>query len=87
TTFPGVYLERLPSGVRAITGVSTSVAAFLGEALRGQVGVAKRVLNFSDFDRGFGGLASEYDLGYAVRQFFVNGGTEAWVVRVAANPI
>lgn len=86
TTFPGVYLERLPSGVRAITGVSTSIAAFIGEALRGQVGVATRVLNFSDFDRGFGGLASEYDLGYAVRHFFVNGGTEAWVVRVAANP-
>jgi len=87
TRFPGVYLERLPSGVRAITGVSTSVAAFLGEASRGQVGVATRVLNFSDFDRGYGGLASEFDLGYAVRQFFVNGGSEAWVVRVAANPI
>lgn len=86
TTFPGVYLERLPSGVRAITGVSTSVAAFVGEASRGQVGVATRLLNFSDFDRSFGGLVSEYDLGYAVRQFFVNGGSEAWVVRVAANP-
>ena len=86
TTFPGVYLERLPSGVRAIAGVSTSVAAFVGEASRGQVGVATRVLNFTDFDRGFGGLVSNYALGYAVRQFFVNGGSEAWIVRVAANP-
>jgi Bacteriophage tail sheath protein len=87
TKFPGVYLERLPSGVRAITGVSTSVAAFIGEASRGRVGVAMRVLNFSDFERGYGGLTSEYDLGYAVRQFFVNGGSEAWIVRVAANPL
>jgi uncharacterized protein len=87
TSYPGIYLERLPSGVRAITGVSTSVTAFLGEAARGQVGVAKQIFNFTDFDRIFGGLVSKYTLGYAVRQFFSNGGGEAWVVRVAANPI
>ena len=87
TTFPGVYLERLPSGVRSIAGVSTSVAAFLGEASRGTVGVATQVFNFSDFTREFGGLASKYDLGYAVRQFFMNGGSEAWIVRVAANAV
>lgn len=86
-TYPGVYLERLSSGVRSISGVSTSVAAFIGEGPRGQLGVAKRVLNFSDFERAFGGLSAEYELGYAVRQFFGNGGSEAWIVRVAANPV
>ncbi|AFL88410.1 phage tail sheath protein FI [Terriglobus roseus DSM 18391] len=87
TTFPGVYLERLPSGVRSIAGVSTSVAAFLGEASRGTVGVATQIFNFTDFTREFGGLVSKYDLGYAVRQFFMNGGSEAWIVRVAANAV
>ncbi|WP_294533183.1 phage tail sheath C-terminal domain-containing protein [uncultured Rhodoblastus sp.] len=86
TQFPGVYLERLPSGLHAIGGVSTSVGAFIGEASRGAVNAAVRILNYSDFERNFGGLVSRYDLGFAVRQFFANGGAEAWVVRVAANP-
>jgi len=32
-SYPGVYIEELPSGVRTITGVATSVAAFAGSAL------------------------------------------------------
>ena len=28
-TFPGVYIEEVSSGVRTITGVATSVAAFV----------------------------------------------------------
>ena len=28
-TYPGVYIEEIPSGVRSIIGVSTSVAAFV----------------------------------------------------------
>jgi len=34
-TFPGVYIEELPSGVRTITGVATSIGAFIGWAPRG----------------------------------------------------
>ena len=34
-TYPGVYIEELPSGVRTITGVSTSVAAFVDSFPRG----------------------------------------------------
>ena len=34
-TYPGVYIEEIPSGVHTITGVATSIAAFLGGALRG----------------------------------------------------
>src|SRR5437870_3177673 len=29
-TYPGVYIEELPSAVRTIVGVSTSVTAFVG---------------------------------------------------------
>lgn len=29
STYPGVYVEEIPSGVRTITGVSTSNTAFV----------------------------------------------------------
>jgi phage tail sheath protein FI len=34
-TYPGVYIEELPSAVRTITAVSTSVTAFVGSIRRG----------------------------------------------------
>ena len=39
-TFPGVYIEEIPSGVRTITGVATSITAFVGRALRGPTDTA-----------------------------------------------
>ena len=36
-TYPGVYIEEVPSGVRPITGVATSITAFVGFARRGPV--------------------------------------------------
>ena len=36
-TYPGVYIEEVPSGVRTITGVATSITAFIGRALQGPV--------------------------------------------------
>ena len=85
-TYPGVYIEEIPSGVRTITGVSTSVTAFAGSAKRGPVNKATRVLNYSDYERRFGGLSGDSEMSYAVRQFFLNGGSEAWIVRLAYNP-
>ncbi|HUP60711.1 MAG TPA: phage tail sheath C-terminal domain-containing protein [Thermoanaerobaculia bacterium] len=84
-TYPGVYIEEVPSGVRTITGVSTSVTAFIGGAKRGPVNKAVRILGFADFERRFGGLSRGAEMSYGVRQFFNNGGTEAWVVRVAQS--
>ena len=77
-TYPGVYVEEIASGVRTITGVSTSVTAFVGSARRGPINQATRMLSFSDFERRFGGLSANSELSYAVRQFFTNGGSEAW---------
>jgi hypothetical protein len=82
-TYPGVYIEEIASGVRTITGVSTSITAFVGYTARGPVNKAKRIFNFGDFERKFGGLHPESEIGYAVQQFFLNGGTDAYVVRVA----
>ena len=84
-TYPGVYIEEIPSGVRTITGVSTSVTAFVGSARRGPINDAVRTLSYSDFERRFGGLSASSEMSYAVRQFFANGGSEAWVVRLARN--
>jgi phage tail sheath protein FI len=85
TTYPGVYLQELPSGVRTITGVATSVTAFIGYTARGLDHRATRLFSFADFERAFGGLALDSELGYAVQQFFSNGGAEAVVVRVPKN--
>ena len=40
-TYPGVYIEEVPSGVRTITGVATSITAFIGRTLRGPVVTAE----------------------------------------------
>lgn len=83
TSYPGVYVQEVPSGGRTITGVSTSVTAFVGYLKRGPVDEPVRLFNFGDFDRIFGGLDAESEVAYAVRHFFLNGGTEAHVVRTA----
>ncbi|HTL15844.1 MAG TPA: phage tail sheath C-terminal domain-containing protein, partial [Patescibacteria group bacterium] len=84
-TYPGVYIEEVSSGVHTITGVATSIAAFVGYTSRGLDNYATQVFSFADFERAFGGLAANSELSYAVQQFFLNGGTTAWVVRVPAN--
>ncbi|MGF6789708.1 phage tail sheath family protein [Paraburkholderia sp. 35.1] len=81
-SYPGVYVEELPSGVHAITGVPTSIAAFIGRAARGVIDSPQIVNSFADFGRMFGGLALGYPLSYAVRDFFANGGGQAVIVRV-----
>ena len=81
-TSPGVYIQEVSSGVRTIAGVATSVAAFVGAAPRGPINKATRIYSFADFERAFGGLAADSEMSYGVRQFFLNGGTDAWIVRV-----
>ncbi len=84
-TYPGVYIEEVPSGVRTITGVATAVGAFLGYFSRGPINEAVRIFNFGDFERAFGGLRVDSEASYAIQQFFLNGGGQAWVVRVAGG--
>jgi hypothetical protein len=84
-TYPGVYIEELPSGTRTITGVATSVTAFVGRTRRGSVTEPIRCLSFADFERKCGGLWAESELGHALRHFFTNGGSEALVCRVATG--
>jgi len=81
-TYPGVYIQELPSAVHPITGVATSIGAFVGYTARGIDDRAEQIFSFSDYERLFGSLASDSELSYAVQQFFANGGTQAYVVRV-----
>ena len=79
---PGVYVVEKPSGVRTITGVATSITAFFGRALRGPTDKPRLVQSFGEFDRVYGGLWAQSTLGYAVSQFFANGGRDALICRI-----
>jgi len=81
-SYPGVYIEEVSSGVRTITGVATSITAFIGRTLRGPINDPVRVQSFGEFERRFGGLWRDSTLSYSLQQFFQNGGTDALVVRV-----
>lgn len=81
-TYPGVYIEEIPSGVRTIIGVATSITAFIGRALRGPVNEPITINSFGDFERMFGRLHADYPMSYAVRDFYLNGGTQAVIVRL-----
>src|SRR5262249_30733743 len=81
-TYPGVYIEEIPSGVHTITGVATSIAAFAGWAAKGSIKEATLVQSFSDFESQFGGLDSRSLLGYSVNHFFGNGGQQAYIIRL-----
>jgi phage tail sheath protein FI len=81
-TYPGVYIQEIPSGVRTITGVATSITAFLGRAVAGPTDEPVPINSFGDYERRFGGLAVDSTMSYAVRDFYLNGGSQAIVVRV-----
>ena len=80
-TYPGVYITEQVSSSHPITGVATSITAFVGYTATGIDNRAEMLLSFSDYERLFGGLAADSELSYAVQQFFQNGGSQAYVVR------
>lgn len=88
---PGVYVEEFDSGAVPMEGVGTSTAGFVGLAFKGPVGgVPQLVTGVADFRRNYGGYLSANEFGdyrylaYAVEHFFINGGTRAYISRVAA---
>src|SRR5437773_476916 len=83
TGYPGVYIEEFtpPS---PIEGVGTSTVAFVGTAAQGPVGRPQRLFNWDAFVSTFGGFLSEQPASYlapAVYGFFLNGGTDCFVLR------
>lgn len=86
-TYPGVYIEEQQSSSHPITGVQTSIAAFVGYTKSGIDNRAQMIFSFGDFERLYGGLASNSELSYGVQQFFQNGGAQAWIVRTPATSL
>jgi phage tail sheath protein FI len=91
-TYPGVYIEEIPSGNQTITGVATSITAFMGRALMGPVANdpnnptsgPQTIFSFADYVRYFGGLSHAAPMSYAVNDFFLNGGSQAVIARLVA---
>lgn len=84
-SYPGVYIQEVPSGVRTIISVSTSIAAFIDFFREGPVNEAVQIFGMTDFERIYGGLDDRSAASYGVSQFFLNGGSEAYVIRVAKH--
>jgi len=101
TTYPGVYIEELPSANHAVTPAPTSVTVFIGYSnpfweISGvpkrespPFGSAVEIHSFAEYEAAFGGFF--YSpwvpdyLGQAVFQFFLNGGATAYVVALKAE--
>jgi len=94
---PGVYIEELPSGSRPIEGVGTSTACFLGFTERGPMTAPTLINSWDDYERTFGSLRRVTTpvagaaaplgdpMGHAVSAFYLNGGTKAYIVRLATG--
>ncbi len=86
-TYPGVYVQEIASGLHTISAVATSTAAFIGTFERGLANEAVEILSMSDFEREYGGLQRNSEATYAIQQFFLNGGTDAYVVRIGNGDV
>jgi phage tail sheath protein FI len=77
--------DAIDGGRRPIVPVGTSTAVLIGHAAHGPINQAVSISGFAAFEQQFGGLAADLELGYAVQQFFLNGGSSAWAVRAGAD--
>jgi uncharacterized protein len=94
TSYPGLYIQELPSNSHTITASPTSVTVFVGYTHPFKTdptlwGVATEIFSFTDYERNFGGLYTsgvvESHVAYAVNQFFLNGGSDAFVVALPSS--
>lgn len=91
-TYPGIYIEELPSSARTITAAPTSVTVFVGYThpfKTRKFNQAIEIFNFTEYEREFGGFYEselvDCQVAHAVNQFFINGGSVAYVVGLQAN--
>jgi phage tail sheath protein FI len=84
-SYPGVYPIEGQSGARAVPAASTSVTVFVGMADRGRFERPTQVFDLRQYQAEFG-ETSVGEMADQVRQYFVNGGGEAWIMRIAKDP-
>jgi uncharacterized protein len=89
TSYPGIYIQELPSNTHTIAAAPTSVTVFVGyvhpfKTAPSNFKTALEIFSFSDYERLFGGFYQssviDANVSYAVNEFFENGGTDAYVV-------
>ena len=99
TSYPGVYIEELPSTSHTVTPAPTAVTVFVGytnpfwqtpgSGTPPPFGDAVELFSFADYQANFGGVFSSPWLpdyvGQAVFEFFLNGGSDAFVVALKAG--
>ena len=74
-----------PPDDTTIAGVATSIALFIGWAPQGPLDRALRIAGFSDYQRSYDSLDAGSLLGSAIRQFYDNGGVDAYVLRLVGD--
>ena len=82
-TYPGVYIQEVSSGVHTVSSVGTSTTAFIDFFREGPMDQAVEIFGTADFQRVYSGLDDRSEASYAIAQYFLNGGSSAYVVRVA----
>lgn len=85
-SYPGVYMEEVSSGVRPIAAASTSTAAFVGLTEMGPTDEAKRITNWTEFQKHYGTFIDGSYMAESVYQFFSNGGSQCYILRITKKP-
>jgi phage tail sheath protein FI len=95
-SYPGIYIEELPSNTHTITAAPTSIAVFVGythpfKTKKSNKAKAVQIFNFTEYENEFGGLYRSglvrADVAHAVNQFFLNGGSVAYIVGLLSDTI
>jgi len=81
-TYPGVYIEEVPSNAVGINGVSPSIGSMIGGSLQGPTNTPTAVTSFTDYVGRFGSFTSLSRMTTSAYAFFQNGGQNLVVVRV-----
>ncbi|MDR2572710.1 MAG: phage tail sheath subtilisin-like domain-containing protein [Oscillospiraceae bacterium] len=91
---PGVYVEKYDSGAIPMQGAFTDIAGFIGLAEKGPItGKPQLVKSFEDYKKIYGGYLSEAEYGssrylpYSVEQYFNNGGSRAYIMRLSIEKV
>jgi len=95
---PGIYIEEIPSGLIPVEAASTSTTVFLGYLTRGTVGEPELIFKQDSFVQKFGKINDLYGglrdtgkdklgdpMGHSIAAFFLNGGRQAYIVRLARD--
>src|SRR5260370_39324208 len=92
TSAPGLYAIELPSNAHTIQAAPKSITVCVGYThpfKTQKFGAAVEIDSWPEYERQFGGLYAsglvDSHVAYAVNQFFLNGGAQAYVVGLAPS--